>query len=213
MKAEIAVATVSGKAYYLIVNELRKRDVPFLSVKPSDPIPVEIKAVITTKDEKPRISHERILVYEEGEDGETLASKALQMVRGKQHYARLVIGVDPGDVLGLAVLVDGKAAETANCFSIGETVEQIRNILKNYSEITIDSISVKIGDGVPPYKAQLLDELDSVLPRNILLESVREAGTNRHLNEREHKRGLRDIASATKIAGRRGRKFERRMSR
>ena len=43
MKAKIAVATVSGKAYYLIVSELKKKNVPFLSLTPNERIPMEVK--------------------------------------------------------------------------------------------------------------------------------------------------------------------------
>ena len=48
MKTNIAVVTVSGKAYYLILRELKKRKIPFLSLTPKDSIPFNIKVVITT---------------------------------------------------------------------------------------------------------------------------------------------------------------------
>ena len=63
-RAKIAVATVSGKAYYKLVNELKNRDIPFLSLVPGDSIPQSIKVVVTTEKEKPLIDHQRILVYE-----------------------------------------------------------------------------------------------------------------------------------------------------
>jgi hypothetical protein len=44
--------------------------------------------------------------------------------------------------------------------------------------------------------------LDSELPQQITLEVVDEAGTNRPFIA--HRRGLRDITSATRIAGRSG---------
>jgi hypothetical protein len=68
---------------------------------------------------------------------------------------------------------------------------------------------VKIGDGVPTYKEELLRRLDNALPSNVILESVGEAGTDRYLSENEHRRGLRDIVSAIRIAGRNGQKFQR----
>jgi hypothetical protein len=52
MNAEIAVATISGKAYYLIVNELKRKNVPFISLMPRQPVPIEVKVVITTEKEK-----------------------------------------------------------------------------------------------------------------------------------------------------------------
>jgi len=69
---------------------------------------------------------------------------------------------------------------------------------------------VKVGDGVPAYKENLLRVLDNALPSSVVLESVSEAGTNRYLSETKHRRGLRDIVSAIRIAGRNGHTFSRR---
>lgn len=210
MKARIAVVTVSGKAYYLIVNELKKRKVPFLSLTPNEPIPLGIKVVITTEEEKSLIKHGKILIYHEGANIESLVNEALQIAQGKENYERVVVGVDPGEVFGLAVLADGKVVETGNCFSVKDALNRIIGIVKNFGDKPVASISVKIGDGVPEYKEKLLRVLDKALPSDVVLESVSEAGTNRHLYENKHRRGLRDIASAVKIAGRNGYKFSRR---
>jgi len=210
MKARIAVATISGKAYYLIVNELKKKGVPFLSLTPEERIPIEIKAVITTENERQLIKHDRVLVYREGVELEALTNEALQVVQGKEYYERVVIGIDPGEVVGLAVLADGKVIETENCFSVEDTINKIKNVLKNLKRMPVASVSVKIGDGVPHYKERLLRTLDKALPSGIMLESVSEAGTNRGFGEAKHRRGLRDIVSAIKIAGRSGQAYHRR---
>jgi hypothetical protein len=210
MKVKIAVATVSGKAYYLIVRELKKKNIPFLSLTPNELIPIEVKVVITTEEEQPLIKHEKVLTFKDGIEPEALISQALRVVQGKEHYERIVIGVDPGEVFGLAVLADGRVAETGNCFSIEETLDRIKSILENFKSDPTPSISVKIGDGVPEYKDKLIQALDRTLPSNVVLESVREAGTNRYMSETKHRRGLRDIVSAVKIAGRNGHTFARR---
>ena len=210
MKAEIAVATVSGKAYYLIVNELKRKNIPFISLTPNDIIPIEIKVVITTKEEQHLIDHEKFLVYHDGVEPEALINEALQIIQGKEYYEKIVIGVDPGEVFGVAVLADGKVIETGNCFSVEETLDKIKNILRNLEKIPITSVSVKVGDGVPVYNEKLLRVLDNALPSNVMLESVSEAGTNRYLSETKHRRGLRDIVSAIRIAGRNGHTFPRR---
>ena len=70
-------------------------------------------------------------------------------------------------------------------------------------------VSVKIGNGVPAYK-NLLATLDSALPPEVVLEAVSEAGTNRNISENKHRRGLRDIVSAIRIAGRVGYVYPRR---
>jgi len=210
MKAKIAVATISGKAYYLIVNELKRKNMPFLSLTPYDPIPIEIKVVITTEEEKNLIKHERIIVYQNGIEPEAIVNEALKVIQGKEFFEKIIIGVDPGEVFGLAVLADGKVIETENCFSVEETLCKIENVLKNLANTPGTSVSVKIGDGVPACKENLLRVLDDALPSKIVLESVSEAGTNRCLNESKHRRGLRDIVSAIQIAGRSGYRFQRR---
>lgn len=210
MKARIAVATVSGKAYYLIVNELKRKNVKFLSLTPSETIPLEINVVITTEKERSLIRHENVLVYKDGMDPELLVNEALQMVQGKKSYEKIVVGVDPGEVLGLAVLADGKVVETGNCFSMEETAKRIASILKRFKSSPTALVSVKIGDGVPRYREKLLQVLDEALPLNVVFESVSEAGTNRYVNETKHRRGLRDIVSAIKIAGRNGHRLPRR---
>jgi hypothetical protein len=213
MKANIAVATTSGKAYYLIVNELKRRKLPFISLTPNEEIPVEIKIVITTEKEKHLIKHEKILVYKDETEPEELVNEALQILHGKDEYEKLTIGVDPGEIFGLAVLVDGKVVETENCFSVEDTVDKILKFLRNFGKISVASVSVKVGDGVPAYKEKLLRSLDDALPLNVMLESVSEVGTDRYLNRTKHRRGLRDIASAIRIAGRDGQKFPRRKTR
>jgi hypothetical protein len=213
MKADIAIATVSGKAYYLIVGELRRRGIPFVSFTPFEPIPADIKVVITTEEEKQLINHDKVLVYGKGVELEALMSKAVQSIRGKEGYSRIVVGVDPGEVLGLAILGDGKLIEAENCISVEETSKKISNAIKNLGNASFTSISVKVGDGVPAYKEELLKALDDVLPEGIILESVGEAGTSRFLDQSKHRRGPRDIASAIRIAGRNGHSFQRRKER
>lgn len=208
MKTKVAVATVSGKAYFLIVNELRERNMSFLSLIPGDPVPAETKVVITTEKEKHLINHEKILVYDQGTAPSIVISEAVKILQGKKSYEKIIIGIDPGEVFGLAVIADGKINETENCFSAQEALSKIENIVKN-TDTCGTKVSIKIGNGVPKFK-ELLEELDSVLPPEVVLEVVSEAGTDRNIGENKQRRGLRDIVSAIRIAGRAGYIYSRR---
>jgi hypothetical protein len=208
MKAKVAVATVSGKAYFLIVNGLRERNMAFLSLIPGDSVPTEVKVVITTEKEKHLINHERILVYDSETEPDTVVNEVVKILQGKESYEKIVIGIDPGEVFGLAVLADGRVNETENCFSVQEVLNKIKNITKDI-DVSSTVVSVRIGNGVPAYK-NLLETLDAALPPEVVLEVVSEAGTNRHINENKHRRGLRDIVSAIRIAGRVGYVYPRR---
>jgi hypothetical protein len=209
MSAKIAVATISGKAYYFIVNELKRKNVPFISLMPREPVPMEVKVVITTEKEKGLINHEKVITYNIRKDPAVAVSEALQIVQGIECFEKITIGVDPGEVFGLAVLAGGRVVEAENCYSLDETVQRIEKVVENLGRMATSSISVKIGDGVPACERKLMNALDQILPAHVMLESVREAGTDSRLVEGKHRRGLRDIVSAIKIAGRNGIIFQR----
>ena len=208
MTAEVAVATVQGKAYFLIVNKLKERGIPFLSLVPGETVPTDIKVVITTEQEKHLINHEKVLVY----DGDTAPDDATNEIRkilqGKEAYEKIVIGIDPGEVFGLAVIADGKVNETANCFSVHESLAKVKGFLRDV-DFASTAVTIKVGNGVPTYK-ELIEAFEAELPTEVALEVVSEAGTNRPLNHNKHRRGLRDIASAIRIAGRAGHIYPRR---
>jgi len=206
MKAKIAVATVSGKAYYWLVNELKSRGLPFLSLTPYDVIPSDVKVVITTKSERRFIEHPNVIVFEEKMDPATVINEAVRSVKGKQNHDTITIGIDPGKTFGIAVLSNGNVLETMVHSSLEETVNTVLKVLaKNPATAYV----VKIGDGAPEYTRALLSRLDDALPENISMEIVSEAGTSHFAREAVHRRGLRDAMSAVKIAERRGRPFRR----
>jgi hypothetical protein len=208
MKAEVAVATVSGKAYFLIVNKLKEKNIPFLSFIPGETVPTDMKVVITTEKEKHLIRHERKLVYDSATAPDSTANEIRKILQGKEAYEKIVVGIDPGEIFGLAVVADGKVNETANCFSVHEAQTKVSCVIQDV-DFSSTTVTIKIGNGVPMYK-ELMETFDLALPTEVVLQVVSEAGTNRDLNHNKHRRGLRDIASAIRIAGRAGHIYPRR---
>ena len=206
MKAKVAVATVQGKAYFLIVNALNENNIPFFSMIPGEPVPAEVKIVITTEKEKPLVRFDKVLVFNSESELDRLMNAVTIGLQGKESYEKIVIGVDPGEVFGLAVIADGKVSDKANCFGIIEAVNKIKAILKNVN-LSATAVRIKIGNGVPAYK-ELIEALDNILPPQVVLEVVSEAGTNLPLHKRS--RRLRHITSATRIAARVGYIYQRR---
>ena len=207
MKAKIAVATVSGKAYYLLVNELKNRGLDFLSLIPHESVPLDIEVVITTAAERNLIKHPKVLVYTKEIDPAEVVKEAVRIVEGKGNPETIVIGVDPGKTFGVAVLSDGNVLETVTCSSVEETVNTITNALSKLQSATH---IVKIGNGAPSITTNLLSMLNKALPKTTAIEIVSEAGTSHFVGENLHKRGLRDALSAVKIAERRGQPYQRR---
>ena len=208
MKEKVAVATVQGKTYFLIVNQLKEQNIPFVSLVPGESVPAKILAAITTEQEKHFVNHHRILVFTGEEELEALVDEVKKVLCGKQYFEKIIVGLDPGVTIGLVALGDGKVIEEGNCFSTKEVIAGIFKVLRNV-DFAVTCVSVKIGNGVPVYK-DLLKALDDFLPVQVALEVVGEAGTNKPLKENKHSRGVRHISSATHIAGRVGKTVPRR---
>jgi hypothetical protein len=208
MRSKVAVATVSGKAYYLIVNELKERGTPFLSLIPGEPIPPEVKVVITTPIERPQVMHIHVLVFESQTDPHSLGCHIVKILRGKENYEEIVVGVDPGDVIGLALIGDGAVIERQNSFSVREAVDSIQALLRGV-DFSRTSVTVKVGSGVPVYR-RIVDALDEEMPPEVALEVVGEAGTARYIHEMKNRRVFRHMVSAERIGRRQGRLYKRR---
>jgi len=206
MEAKIAIATVSGKAYYLLVNELKERGISFLSLTPYDNVPLNVHVVITTEKERALIKHPTVLIYKEDTNPSTVVEEALKLIGGKKTFETVVVGVDPGKTFGIALLSDGNVIETLTCSSLEETINAVSEILsKQKAAVRV----VKVGNWTPSYTAELLPLLDDALPPDVSIEIVREAGTSRFGGQMVHKRGLRHTMAAVKIAERRGQVYQR----
>lgn len=202
MKEKVAVATVEGKAYFLIINALREQRIPFLSVVPGEPVPSQVKVVITTPQESSLVSHEKTLIFHDETELNSLIGEAKRILLGKEAYDEIVVGVDPGEAIGLAIIADGKVIDEDNCFSTSDLVKSIAKAMADI-DFSLTSVRVKIGDGVPVYR-EIVEGLDSELPPQVELEVVGEEGTNKPLKEKGHTRKIRHISSAIRIAARTG---------
>ena len=208
MKEKVAIATVDGKAYFLIVNGLRERNVPFISLVPGEPVPAEVKVVITTEKEKHLVKNENTLIFTSENELDNLFNEVKRILQGKEAYEKILIGIDPGEAIGLAALADGEVIEEGNCFSTQEVISSIIKTLRNVN-FTVTGVSVKIGNGVQVYR-ELVEALDDALPPAVVLEVVSEAGTNLPLKKNTRSRRIRHISSAIRIAGRTGHVIPRR---
>ncbi|MEM1587048.1 MAG: hypothetical protein QXX99_06425 [Candidatus Bathyarchaeia archaeon] len=208
-RATIAVATVVGKAYYKIVNELKNRNMPFLSIVPGETIPPSVKVVITTAGERHLITHPRVLVYNVDEDSSNVVDEAIRISLGKDFYEELIIGVDPGKVFGVAVLGDGKTLKREEFSSIEKTIDFI---LTELNKAPAKIKGVRVGMGVPRIADEIARRLDLALPKNIVIEMVSEDGTSTSRDISLAKRKLSDADSAVRIAQKRGKERLRSVS-
>jgi len=199
MRVRIAVVTVSGRAYYKLVSELKERRLPFLSIVPGKPIPRSVKVVLTTEGEREMVDHPNVLVFNPEDEPAEIVNEAIRVIQGKRIYDNVTIGVDPGKTFGVAVLCDGTVLKAEDGLTLEKTLD---TIVKALNENPAKVQTVKIGGGVTSLAEELLKRLCRVLPDSVNIEIVNEVGTSR--SREEGSRKLSDADSAVKIAERKG---------
>jgi len=207
MSKEIAVVTVSGRAYYRLSTELRKRSVPFLSLVDLSDVPPHVKVVISTERKESDADMPVHLVYNEQDDPSEVVTRAIQIAGGRATHDQVCVGVDPGKSVGIVVVGDHGIILQTTCASVETSVETIIKLLESTQA---DRKVVKVGDGGGRYRVELLELLNAQLPPEAALEIVDETGTSRGAGDGwKMRRPIRDMASAAVISMRSGKAVER----
>lgn len=201
MRTKIAVATSFGKAYYLLVSELKKRRIPFITTNPGEALPLNIEVTITTESEKDGIHCPTILIYDGKTNPSKTIEKAYQIIRGKHKYKNIIVGIDPGKDFGIAVIGDRAVLETKTVNGEETAVMEVLRIIDRFEA---DQKVVKIGNGGDEYQLKFFKSLNKKLPLDVDIESVDEGGTTGSINNIFGQRIFRDASSAIKISMRRG---------
>lgn len=181
----IVVATRNFELYHDVIKELRGRDVGFTTIEPTDDIPEGASAVISGRDERVGDDEDIPTFTATPDTARQTVERVLAWLRGGE--GRTVVGVDPGDHPGIAVL-RGDMVVSAFQIPLEEAVEVIIAEVEGEP----DAI-VRIGDGARLKGAQLINGLEDVR-----IELVDETGTTPYLGQGASGRG--DLLAAVNIA-------------
>ena len=188
----IVVATDDFELYHGVVSELRDRDVRFATVEPGGELPDDARvAVVGPEDEHPAVA----TVQAAPDDPRRAVEEAVALLRGDG--GRTVIGVDPGDRPGVAVL-DGGTVVAA--FQV--PVEEAADLVAEEAADAADPL-VRVGDGARLRGAKIVEDLEEVP-----VELVDETGTTPYLGTGA--RGMGDVLAAVNIARLEGKRIEER---
>jgi len=197
----IVVATEDFEVYHDVVAELRERDAVFTTVEPGEEFPKRTTVVIVATDELEDapaefdLPDDVDLVGAEPDDPRSAVEAALQLARGEE--GRLIVGIDPGDRPGIAVLV-GDTVVAAYHVPLETVAETVRSEVEDATDPV-----VRIGDGARLQGSRLIDSFDDVR-----VELVDETGTTPSLGTGAS--GLGDVLAAVNIAQREGEVVEAR---
>ncbi len=183
----IVVATEDFAVYHGVVTELRERGVEFTTIEPDDDLPERTHVLIISKEDAEPEAGEVELVRADPENPRRAVDAALSLLRDG---GRTVIGVDPGERPGIAVL-SGEIVVAAFHVPLADAAEVIEDEIRE----AVDPV-VRIGDGARLKRASIIDDLD------VPVELVDETGTTPYLGTGA--RGMGDVLAAVNIARREG---------
>ncbi|RLM47132.1 hypothetical protein DVK00_01110 [Haloarcula sp. Atlit-47R] len=191
----IVVATADFEVYHGVVNELRDRGVAFTTIEPGDQWPEEAEVAVIAAGESVEIPDGVDLVQADPDTPRRAVETVISTLRGGD--GRTVIGIDPGERPGVAIL-HGDMVVAA--FQV--PVAEITDIVRDEVEDAVDPV-VRIGDGARLVGARIIDEIQSVP-----VELVDETGTTPYLGSGA--RGMGDVLAAVNIARLDGEEIESR---
>jgi hypothetical protein len=191
----IVVVTADFELYHDVVTALRDRGVTFTTVEPGDDLPDGTTVVVTGHGESvPGPGDVEVVRADPGEPRQAIES-VLTHLRGGG--GRTVVGIDPGERPGIAVLRGGLVVAT---FQV--PADRAAAVVGSELEDAVDPV-VRIGDGARLVGARIVDNLPDVP-----VELVDESGTTPYLGTGA--RGMGDVLAAVNIARIEGERIEER---
>ncbi|NDF25477.1 MAG: hypothetical protein EB149_05780 [Thaumarchaeota archaeon] len=195
------MATTQGKSYFQFVKALRFLNIRYDSIVP-DQIPTyRGNLIFTTENESPRFASQAILnehILEQ--DPTVIQGIIIEKLDSGLNPSELLIGIDPGQRIGLSVSYLGKEIELGLYSSPEEVASHIAKILGG---LKAERKLVRIGNGNMQVAKQITTQLNLKFCSHFELEFVDEQKTTKKIKN-HNKRGKRDMLSARFIAQREG---------
>jgi hypothetical protein len=197
----IKVATDDGNAYYDIVSRLKRTNLKFSSFPLGQVAGSTDGLIITSRAEAAAFGGNAVAIEDLNEDPVIMEGQLLSRIV-EESRRNLLVGIDPGSRIGLAMFYAGRelGALTTN------SAEKIAGLLVVLAkEVPHSSLSVKIGGGEPKSSLRLARMLRGMLEPSASIEIVDESGTS--VGRRGAIGATRDQRAAERIAYRKGVQF------
>ena len=202
---KITVATLNAKSYYKIINILKLLHLNYEELSPSEALNSYSKFIITSKEESPIFKKSNIMIDSELNDNPVIIkAKILKKLIKTNTYDQLIIGIDPGNRIGISIFYLYDEIETVVLSTIESAMNFIITIL---SEIHAKKKIVRIGNGNISMARSIAFLIKSKFKDLVHVEIVNEHGTSSIQNSESNRRILKDKSSARLIAFRSGKTF------
>ena len=175
----IGVATTHGKPYFQFVKALKTLNVKYDSLLPNEIENYSGNLIFTTTEESPKsVNHPTL--YEEilKEDPTVIQGIIIEMLDLGLNDSELLIGIDPGQRIGISVLYFGKEIERGLYNSPEELANHVAKILGG---LRAERKIIKIGNGNMQVTKQITTLLNLRFCSHFELELVDERKTTRKI--------------------------------
>jgi hypothetical protein len=185
---QVALVTDDFRVYHRLVPYLESQGLRVLVLKPGDPVPASVRVLLGGPPGDPRS-----VPLREGPEATILAAYThLDRKPGEKGYRKVTFGVDPGKVIGLAVVADGYWVLVGEERSVPAAVERLSAWAGG---LEAGSWAVHIGAGAPAVGRLLAAAIRERLP-DLPIHVVREEATT----PGSHVTGSRHTDAAVHIA-------------
>ena len=177
----VALVTDDFRLYHELTPFLESHGVRVLGLKPGEAVPPAVKVLLGGPADDPRS-----IPLRADREATLLAVFAALDARptARGGYQRVVFGVDPGQVIGLAVLADGAWLHVAEARSAAEAVGRIAGWATG---LAAKHWEVHVGDGHPQVGRGLLPQLKKALPQaRVLLVPEEATSPHRPVTDSRH---------------------------
>lgn len=198
---QIVVATVYGRPYFKFIKILKLLHLKYDSLLPAQIKNSVSRLVLTTTKEAQKISS-NLFLYDDAFDQDLTVIKGLivEKLQLDSSENELIIGIDPGERIGLSVVYFQKEIQRSIFVSVEELIEHVVKILAG---LKANKKIVKIGNGNMKTARQIVNLLNLKFCSHFELEFVDEYKTSLKIRN-YNKRGKRDMLSARYITQRDG---------
>jgi hypothetical protein len=200
----LGVVTSHPRFYQNAVEELKKRGEKFQSFGLNDVIPDEVDLVITSLEERDKISFPNVVTAKTGADA--VREAIFQTGHLKKTYNTILVGIDPGKSTGIVGVGEGSIIYENIARSPKDVVPSIKKIKERFSP---EKVLIKIGAAGGAYRNQIIADIQERL--NYQIEIVSEVLTTQPKAVSRRMGVHKDILAARKIADKKGKLLTRKV--
>ncbi len=187
----LGVYTKDFSLYHDIIKGLKKRNVAYVSLASPENLPRRIGVILTSQKEYHRIAHGKKVAVDAYDSVDYAIDLAMQKLTGKELYAKISIGIDPGERPGIAVVCDDILLQKLQVDSPEKVVGAVKRFLQCYPS---KETFIRIGHGSVINRNRIIN---SLIPLEVPIEIVDETRTT---PAQQKRRSIRDSEAAAVIA-------------